>query len=75
MRKLIWIIFWLLFLLHHDFWWWGDRSIVLGFLPIGLAWHVGFSIAASLLWVAAIKYAWPTEIEAWAEEKPEEPKH
>ncbi|TLD72347.1 hypothetical protein FEM03_03045 [Phragmitibacter flavus] len=68
MRKLTWIIFWLLFALHHDFWWWNDGSIVLGFLPISLAWHIGFSIAAGSLWLFAIRHAWPSEIEAWADE-------
>jgi len=67
MKSVIWIVFGLLFLLHQDFWWWDDRSIVFGFLPIGLAWHVGFSVAAALLWLAALKFAWPAEIEQWAE--------
>lgn len=67
MRTAVWIVFWLLFLLHHDFWWWAEDSLVLGFLPVGLAWHVGFSVAASLLWLAALKFAWPADVEAWAE--------
>lgn len=67
MRTAVWITFWILFLLHHDFWWWADDSIVLGFLPVGLAWHAGFSVAAGMLWLAALKFAWPSEVEAWAE--------
>ncbi len=67
MRKVTWIIFWILFILHHDGWWWNDGTIVLGFLPISLAWHTGFSIAAALLWLFAIRHAWPQEIEAWAD--------
>ncbi len=63
----VWIIFAALFVLHHDFWWWDDRSIVLGFMPVGLAWHVLFSIAAASLWVLALKFAWPQHIEEWAE--------
>jgi len=66
MKTTVWTAFWLLFLLHHDFWWWADDTLVLGFLPVGLAWHAGFSIAAALLWMAALKFAWPSEIEEWA---------
>jgi len=68
MKKLIWILFWVLFVLHHDFWWWNDGSLVFGFLPISLAWHAGFSLAAAVLWLAALKFAWPSDVEAWAEE-------
>ena len=64
----IWTLFALLFLLHHDVWFWSDRSLVFGFLPVGLAWHIGFSIAAAALWALAIKIAWPTDIERWADE-------
>jgi cyanate permease len=72
-RTLIWLLFCVLFVLHQDFWWWGDESIVLGFMPIGLAWHVGFSMAAALLWLAALKWAWPSEVEEWANEPEEAP--
>lgn len=65
---LVWFLFVALFALHHDVWFWGDSSLIFGFMPVGLAWHVGFSIAAGLLWLLAIKIAWPSDIEAWAEE-------
>jgi len=55
-------------ILHQDFWWWGDRSLLLGFLPIGLAYHAGFSVAAGVLWALACRWAWPDAIEEWAEE-------
>lgn len=71
MRNLIWVGFWVLFVLHQDFWYWNDATLCFGFLPIGLAWHVGFSLACSLFWIAAMKYAWPEEIEAWAAESTE----
>ena len=67
-NKWIWIVFVVLFFLHQDVWYWDDRTLVFGFLPIGLAYHALFSIAAALLWAAALKWAWPSEIEAWAEE-------
>jgi len=57
-----------LFVLHQDFWWWDNRTLVLGFMPIGLFYHMIFSIAAGLTWALANKLAWPEEIEAWAAE-------
>jgi hypothetical protein len=45
-KKILWLGVLALVVLHHDFWWWDDPTLVFGFLPIGLAYHVGFSIAA-----------------------------
>ena len=64
----IWVLFVLLFTLHQDIWWWDDASLVLGFMPVGLAFHAGFSIGCAILGWAAIKYAWPHELEHFAEE-------
>jgi hypothetical protein len=63
MRAVIILGFILLFILHQDFWLWNDRRLVFGFLPIGLAYHAGFSIASSLLWGVAVWKAWPREYE------------
>lgn len=67
-RRWVWVSAAVLFLLHHDFWWWSDRAVVWGVLPVGLAYHAAFSVAAALLWLAAIRFAWPEELEAWADE-------
>jgi hypothetical protein len=56
-----------LFVLHHDAWNWGDRAVVLGFLPVGLAYHVAYSVAAAALWAFAVKFAWPEGLERWAD--------
>jgi hypothetical protein len=64
----IWGGFLALCVLHHDFWWWGDRTLVMGILPIGLAYHAAISVAASVLWALASRYAWPEHIEAWADQ-------
>ena len=56
----------LLAVLHQDFWFWTDTTLVAGFMPIGLLYHALYSVAAALLWLAAIKWAWPTEVEAFA---------
>lgn len=54
----------LLAILHQDFWWRGDhRTLVFGFLPVSLAYHIGVSIAACLLWGLACRYCWPRDLE------------
>ena len=51
MRALVVILLILLIILHQDFWWWDDADpLIFGFIPIGLAWHVGISIAAGVVW-------------------------
>ena len=64
----LWIGVLVLFVIHQDFWWWDDRTLVFGFLPIGLAYHALYSILAALLWSLAVKYAWPSHVEAFANE-------
>ena len=59
MRYAIWIALAALLVLHQDFWFWDDRSVVLGFLPIGLAYHIGISLAAAALWWLATRVCWP----------------
>jgi hypothetical protein len=63
----IWVFAVVLFIAHQDFWLWDDRSLVFGFLPIGLAYHALYSLAAAGLWALAIKFAWPSHIEQWAD--------
>jgi len=64
----VWLGVTALFVLHQDFWWWNDPTLLLGFLPVGLFYHSLFSIAAGLIWALAGKFAWPEEIETWAAE-------
>ena len=59
-----------LYLLHNDLWYWNDGTLVLG-LPIGLLYHFGFCIAASLLLFLLVTYAWPKHLEV---DTPEETK-
>jgi hypothetical protein len=64
----VWGAFVVLVVLHHDGWWWDDRRLVFGFLPIGLAYHAAYSLAAGILWALASRYAWPSHLEEWADE-------
>jgi hypothetical protein len=53
-----------LFILHQDLWLWSSATpLILGSLPIGLFYHVCFSIASSLLMWALVKWAWPAHLE------------
>jgi hypothetical protein len=61
MKHIVWILVVLLIVLHQDTWLWDDDSLLLGFLPMGMAYHIGISIAASIVWLLAVRYAWPTD--------------
>jgi len=53
-----------LFLLHQDFWFWRTaRPLVFGFLPVGLAYHAGYCVAAALLMWLLTSAAWPHHLE------------
>ena len=53
-KKLLYALLVLLFLLHNDFWLWETPQLVLG-LPVGLLYHIGFCLAAMLLMAAFVK--------------------
>ena len=64
MKKLcIWCSVALLLILHQDNWFWTDGKLVFGFLPIGLLYHAGISLAAAGLWFIAICIIWPKDVE------------
>lgn len=48
------------YILHQDVWNWRDTTpLVFGFLPIGLAYHAGYSLCAAGVMAVLVKYAWP----------------
>ena len=68
-KKLFYLVGLLLVVLHHDWWLWDDPTLVFGFLPVGLAYHALYSIAAAGVWIFIIKYSWPSETEAFSENR------
>jgi uncharacterized protein DUF3311 len=53
-----------IYFLHQDFWNWKKAEpLVFGFLPIGLAYHVAYSVLAALLMAVLVKFAWPKHLE------------
>lgn len=53
-KAVLYLLLVLLFLLHNDFWFWKTPRLVFG-LPVGLLYHIGFCLAASLLMAAFVK--------------------
>ena len=52
------------YILHQDFWNWNKAEpLVFGFLPVGLAYHAGYSILAAILMGVLVKVAWPKHLE------------
>jgi hypothetical protein len=52
------------YLLHQDSWNWKKAEpLVFGFLPIGLAYQVGYSILAAVMMAVLVKFAWPAHLE------------
>jgi len=37
--------------------------VVFGFLPVGLAYHAGYSILAAIMMAVLVKVAWPEHLE------------
>lgn len=59
---------------HQDFWWWDQyEPLILGFLPIGLAWHMSISLLTSAVGYLAIRYFWTSTHELYPEKDPGNP--
>lgn len=53
-----------LYLLHQDVWFWRTaQPIVFGFLPIGIFYHVCYTLAVVILMIALVRFAWPAHLE------------
>jgi len=64
MKRVVIVFLGLLIVFHQDFWWWHRvEPMVLGFIPIGLAWHVGLSLLAAVLAAMMVRYCWPANLE------------
>lgn len=54
----------LVYLLHQDFWNWRQwEPLVLGFLPVGLAYHAAYSVVAAVTMAVLVRFAWPSHLE------------
>jgi hypothetical protein len=57
-RRLLYLLLILFFLIRHDLWLWDEPRSVLG-LPAGLTFHVLYCLAAAGLMALVVRYAWP----------------
>jgi hypothetical protein len=74
MRITVLILALLLVVLHQDWWLWNNATLLFGFLPAGLAYHMLISLAAAGLWTLAVFYAWPKWVDYVVEESTTEDK-
>lgn len=63
MKYVVWGIIVLLILGHQDIWYWSDKTLVWGFMPIGLLYHAGISVTAAFTWYLATIFCWPADLE------------
>lgn len=55
----LWVVIFLA--LHQDFWFWTDKTLIFGLMPIGLLYHALYAGVASLTMWFLVKIAWPSE--------------
>ena len=72
MKNVFYALIVLMAIIHQDFWWWDNKTLVFGFMPLGLFYQALFSCLAAGGWAMAIKWAWPSDIEEWAESADEQ---
>ena len=52
------------YVLHQDSWNWTNKELVLGVLPVGLAYHAFYSCLAATMMFVLVRLAWPAKLEA-----------
>lgn len=63
MKWLLTLMVVVVILLHHDIWNWKNSTLVWGFIPMGLAYHIGYSCLAALTMWLLVRLAWPQHLE------------
>lgn len=64
MKWFLGILTLILIVLHNDFWNWAKTDPrVFGYLPVGIWYHAGYCIAASVLLWLCVLLAWPKHLE------------
>lgn len=69
MKYLVWCLVGLLVVLQQDYWQWDDSRLVFGFLPYTLFYQAGISVGAAVVWLLAIKFCWPSRMDAATDER------
>ena len=54
-----------LYALHQDAWFWDDATpVVFGVLPIGLFYHVAYTVLTAIVMAVLVKTCWPRHLES-----------
>jgi Protein of unknown function (DUF3311) len=61
-NRLLYAALVVLYLLHNDLWLWHDARLVFG-LPAGLAYHIAFAAATSIVLTLLVIHAWPEHLD------------
>jgi hypothetical protein len=62
------------FALHQDTWFWrASEPLVLGVLPVGLAYHAAYTLAVSGIMAILVRYRWPSHLEEPGRSEPPRP--
>jgi hypothetical protein len=73
-KLLLALLILVVFLLHQDCWNWKNGNLIFGVLPVGLAYHAAYAIAAAALMAILVRCAWPAHLDrAEAAEPPGNP--
>jgi hypothetical protein len=66
-RRAVWgwvLLLAAVWLLHQDCWnWLRIRPLILGVLPVGLAYHAAYALVCSGVMALLVRFAWPRELE------------
>lgn len=58
----IWVL--IVFALHQDVWNWHKTApLLFGLIPPGLAYHLGYSVLATVTMALLVRFAWPAHME------------
>jgi hypothetical protein len=64
-KFLLFLLVALVYAAHQDIWnWKKSEPLTFGFLPVGLAYHAGYSIVVAVLMAILVKFAWPSHLES-----------
>jgi hypothetical protein len=54
----------IVYVLHQDVWFWYRATpLVFGVLPIGLFYHVVYTLLSAVVLWALVRYAWPADLD------------
>ncbi len=59
----VYLVLLAVYILHNDLWLWSDSSLFMG-LPVGLTYHIAYSLFATVLMYVIVRFAWPAHLDA-----------